>query len=168
MAAQDMQRIEAYRYAGFWLRFAARLIDGTIVGILGLIITLPLTFRSIGSAISVNRPAALSVILAMLAVPGFASLIRLALGFAYEVYFLSIRGATPGKLALGLKVIRTDDGPISAGLAIGRCFGLVLSAMFLMFGYFIAAIDPQKRSLHDRICNTYVIYAKVSAAETSR
>ena len=47
---------------------------------------------------------------------------RLALGAAYEVYFLSAHGATPGKMALGLRVIRADGGPISPMLALGRHF----------------------------------------------
>ena len=125
MQSPGMPAPGAYHYAGFWIRFVAFLIDGIIVGIVGLIITLPLTFLGIGSAVAINQNdpnAALAALPAMLAAQGLASLIRLALFIAYEAYFLPKRGATLGKMALGLKVIRTDGGPISLGLAVGRSF----------------------------------------------
>jgi uncharacterized RDD family membrane protein YckC len=90
---------------------------------------------------------------------GLMTLISLAINVAYEAYFLSTRGATPGKMALGLKVIRADGGPVSAGLAVGRYFASILSALTLCIGYIIAGFDSQKRSLHDHICSTRVIRA---------
>ena len=164
MNPMQQQPMGAYRYGGFWIRFVARLIDGIIVGIVGTIITLPLTFLGIGSvAITANQndpSAALAAIPAMIAAGGISFLIRLALAVAYEAYFLSTKGATPGKMALGLKVIRTDGGPISLGLAVGRYFAMFLSGIILAIGYIMAGFDPQKRSLHDRLCNTFVIYGK--------
>jgi len=164
MGGQGMPMPGNYRYAGFWIRFVARLIDGILLFIVGFIVTLPLTFLGVGSALSgaaqQDPAAAMSALPAMLAAQGISSLIRLALGVAYEAYFLSTRGATLGKMALGLKVIRTDGGPISIGLAVGRYFAQILSAIILLIGYIMAGFDPQKRALHDRLCNTYVIYAK--------
>ena len=163
MGAPGMQVPGAYHYGGFWIRFVARVIDGLLVGIVGTIITLPLRLLGIGAVASVSQndpSAALAALPAMLAAGGISFLIQIALACAYEAYFLSTRGATLGKMALGLKVIRTDGGPISVGLAVGRFFAMYLSGIILAIGYIIAAFDPQKRSLHDRICNTYVIYAK--------
>jgi uncharacterized RDD family membrane protein YckC len=163
MGAPGMQVPGAYRYAGFWIRFVAWLIDAILVTIVGLIITLPLTFLGIGSAVAINQndPAsAMAALPAMIAAQGLASLIRLALFIAYEAYFLPKQGATLGKMALGLKVIRADGGPISVGLAIGRSFGYILSAIILYIGFIMAGFDPQKRALHDRLCNTFVVYAK--------
>jgi uncharacterized RDD family membrane protein YckC len=96
----------------------------------------------------------------MMGVMGISTLIGLALGAAYEVYFLTAHGATPGKMALGLRVIRTDGGPISPMLALGRHFALFLSGFIFMIGYIMAAFDPEKRALHDRICETRVIYSR--------
>jgi uncharacterized RDD family membrane protein YckC len=163
MGAPGMQVPGAYHYAGFWIRFVAFLIDAILVGIVGFIITLPLTLLGIGSAISINQNdpgAAVAALPALIAAQGLSFVIRLALFIAYEAYFLPKRGATLGKMALGLKVIRTDGGPISVGLAIGRTFAYMLSGVILYIGYIMAGFDPQKRALHDRLCNTYVIYAK--------
>jgi len=91
---------------------------------------------------------------------GLSWLIQMALSLAYEVYFLSTRGATPGKMALGLKVTRADGTPISAGLAAGRFFARILSWLPLCIGFIIAGFDREKRSLHDHLCGTRVVYTR--------
>jgi len=91
---------------------------------------------------------------------GLSFLIQIAISIAYEVYFLTTRGATIGKMALGLRVVRADGGPISMGLAVGRFFAMILSSFIFMIGYIMAAFDLEKRALHDRLCDTRVIYTK--------
>lgn len=154
------QAIGARHYAGFWIRFVAIIIDGVILGIVNWIIRLPLMAiigaGSIGAASSGSGVG----VGAILAASGLLLLISFAVGIAYEVYFLSTRGATPGKMVLGLKVIRADGGPISVGLAFGRYLGRLLSGFTLLIGFIMAGFDSEKRALHDRICDTRVIYVK--------
>jgi len=57
-----------------------------------------------------------------------------------------------------LKVVMEDGGPVSYGRATGRFFAEILSGMVCYIGYIIAGFDSQKRSLHDHICSTRVIY----------
>jgi uncharacterized RDD family membrane protein YckC len=150
-------------YAGFWIRFVARFIDAILVGIVSFILFLPLTFLGIGSLSLANRQdpaAALAALPAMMGVIGITTVLRIALFAAYEIYFVSTRGATPGKMALGLKIIRADGGPVPMGLAAGRYFAQFLSSFILCIGYIMAGFDPEKRALHDRLCETRVIYAK--------
>jgi len=73
---------------------------------------------------------------------------------------VSTRGATPGKLALGLKIVRTGGSPISTGLAFGRYLAHLLSGYLLGIGYIMAAFDVEKRALYDRMCETRVVYAR--------
>jgi uncharacterized RDD family membrane protein YckC len=152
------------RYGGFWIRFVARIIDVILLGVINGIVRLPLMLMfgigrmgmgglGRGSGDVIFGPAMMGVI-------GISTLIGLALGVAYEVYFLTAHGATPGKMALGLRVVRPDGGPISPMLALGRHFALWLSGFILMIGYIMAAFDPEKRALHDRICETRVIYSR--------
>jgi uncharacterized RDD family membrane protein YckC len=151
------------RYAGFWIRFVARVIDGLLVGIVSSIILIPLTFLGIGGASLVNTrdPAtALAALPALMGVIGISFIVRIGLFAAYEIYFVSSRGATPGKMALGLKIIRADGGPVPVGLATGRFFAQFLSAFILYIGYIMAGFDPEKRALHDRLCETRVIYSR--------
>jgi uncharacterized RDD family membrane protein YckC len=153
------------RYAGFWIRFVALFIDGIILGIASMIVRIPLMMIGFGSAATLgsrlDNPGDLAAFIPMImGLVGISILIQLALSIIYEVYFLTSRGATPGKMALGLKVIRADGGPISVGLAVGRFFGKILSGLTLYIGFIIAGFDAEKRSLHDRLCETRVIYAK--------
>ena len=145
----------AVRYAGFWIRFVARVIDGIILGIVTTLLRAPL-FLALGIRGS--------AILNPMVVPGLIGafllslVINTAVGVAYEAYFVSTRGATPGKMALGLKIVRaTGDAGIPPSLAIARYFAQILSSIILAIGYIMAAFDPQKRALHDRLCETRVI-----------
>lgn len=127
-------------YAGFWIRFAAKFLDGLIGTVVGFVLGF----------------------VAALVVPGDAAelvsqLLGIAFGICYYVYFHGKFGATPGKMALRLKVVRSDGSDISFGTAIGRYFSEILSSLILLIGYIMAAFDEEKRALHDRICDTRVI-----------
>jgi len=154
------QAIGARHYGGFWIRFVALIIDGVVLGIINWIIRLPLVAILGVGTLGAAGSGSVAGVGAVLAATGLLTLISFAVGIAYQVYFLTTRGATPGKMVLGLKVIRADGGPISAGLAVGRYLAQILSAMILLIGYIIAGFDSEKRSLHDRICDTRVIYVK--------
>jgi uncharacterized RDD family membrane protein YckC len=153
------QAVGVRRYAGFWIRFVARVIDSVIVGVAGSIILIPLQLLIGGAAIRGGMggdPTAM--IPAMMGAFGLIALLSIGLNAAYEIYFLSKSGATLGKQLLGLKVIRADGGPIPVNLAVGRFFAYIVSGLILYIGYIMAAFDPEKRALHDRICDTRVIY----------
>ena len=145
-------------YAGFWVRFVAWLIDAIILMVVGGIIN----FAVVGSLFNIPRvepgadPAA--VLASMAGIYGVVYLVNMVIGCAYEGFFVSSSlSATPGKLALGLKVARPGGGRVSPGRAIGRYFAKVLSAMILCIGYLMVAVDAQKRGLHDMICDTRVV-----------
>jgi uncharacterized RDD family membrane protein YckC len=159
------QAIGVRHYGGFWIRFVARLIDAVLLFIASLIIGIPLGLIMGGAAVGIggfgNNPAAAAAALpALFASIAIRALINMAIGVAYEAYFVSTRGGTLGKLALGLKIIRADGSGVPVGLAVGRYFAQILSALILYIGYIMAGFDPEKRSLHDRICETRVIYSK--------
>ena len=158
------QAIGVRRYAGFWIRFVAVVIDGIILGVVGMIITLPLRLiMGVGSitAVQSNDPnAVLAMLPALMAGVGLSVLVQVAIGIAYEGWFVSNKGGTIGKLALGLQIIKVDGSRLSFGQAVGRYFGRMLSGVILYIGFIMAGFDPEKRALHDRICNTLVIYSK--------
>ena len=152
-------------YGGFWIRFMAKIIDGIILGAINAIVRIPFMLMfgaglGMGSGFGMGLGRGLIFAPAMAGVLGISALIGVAIGAAYEVYFLSAHGATPGKMALGLRVIRADGGPISPMLALARHFAEWISAIILMIGYIMAGFDPEKRALHDRICETRVIYSR--------
>jgi uncharacterized RDD family membrane protein YckC len=152
-------------FGGFWIRFVAKFIDGIILGVFSLILFIPvlLMFGGAVSTVGLGRRGFGDGAMfgpAMVGAFGISRLVLLAVSTFYEVYFLSAHGATPGKMAMGLKVIRADGGPISPMLALARHFAEWVSAIIFMIGYIMAAFDPEKRALHDRICETRVIHSR--------
>ena len=151
------------RYGGFWLRFVAVFIDGIILAIpMGILQAV--VFASLGMSMARMTPnpdAAPAEVFAMLApmfgMIGLSALFGMVLGCTYETFFIVKFGATPGKMAVGVKVVRPDGSGIQVGRAIGRYFSKMLSAMILYIGYIMAGFDSQKRALHDIICDTRVI-----------
>ena len=143
-------------YAGFWIRFLAKMIDGLIIGVL---VGIPIAFFLVPRLAS-GSPAQLhSWLTYFTAMPW--QILEAALGLLYNALFLGRFGATPGKMALGLKVVSPDGVPISYGRAFGRSAGEILSHIICLIGYVIAAFDPQKRTLHDHIASTRVIRASL-------
>jgi uncharacterized RDD family membrane protein YckC len=157
------QALGAVHYAGFWIRFVAKVIDGVLLAIVRFALLLPLGL-TVAPPVGGDPAQALP---AMMRFAAFSSLLTLGMSLAYEVYFLSTRGATIGKMVLGLKVVRADGGKLSVALAVGRYFGTLVSEFTLLIGFIIAGFDSQKRALHDRMCDTRVIYANALVTQLS-
>ena len=149
---EGVRTTATWRYAGFWIRFLAVFLDGIIVGIFNLVVNAVIGVMSLSG----TNPADLSP--ARIALFLLAYLINFAVGASYESFFLAKYGATPGKMACGLRVVRASGAPLTLGVAFGRYFAKLLNMFTLLIGYIIAAFDDQKRALHDRICETRVIY----------
>jgi len=77
---------------------------------------------------------------------------------AYYIYFVGTYGATLGKMILGLEIIIPDGTAVDYKIATYRLLSEGLSSIGLYFGYLIAIFDEEKRTLHDRICNTRVVF----------
>lgn len=146
-------------YAGFWLRVAARLIDGVITGILASVYLVPLFIGLVRELGMDFNPAELSAeqVALIEAVQFKASLVLLVLSFFYTWFFLVRFGGTPGKLLLGLRVVRSDGEKIGHGRAIGRFAADILNKFTFSLAYVIVAIDDQKRGIHDLLARTRVI-----------
>jgi uncharacterized RDD family membrane protein YckC len=147
-------------YAEFGTRFAAKLLDGVIGWVAGAIINFGLAFVFFGQFIFQPKPNNPVVAGKFLAYQGSSMLLGVAFGVTYSWFFLKNYAATPGKMALGIKVVRSDGSPLSTGRIIGRYFSELLSTMILMIGYIMAGFDDERRALHDRICDTRVIKSR--------
>jgi uncharacterized RDD family membrane protein YckC len=147
------------RYAGFWIRFVAFVIDS----LLATMIVGPLLWKIYGSAyfqdyvdllqgridLAADRP--------MVAGPAdvFVSLVLPAVGV---VIFWIARQATPGKMVLSLRIVdATTHAPLSKLQAIIRYLGYYVSIFGLMLGFLWIAFDPRKQGWHDKLAGTVVI-----------
>jgi uncharacterized RDD family membrane protein YckC len=152
-------------YAGFWKRAAALFIDSFVVGIVA---------GMIGAIFGVMMVAMLGAggdegMMAVLQI--FNQLVGLALGATYYGWMhSSSMQASIGKLAVGIKVTRSDGTRISFMRGFGRYFGYILSSIPLGIGLIIAGFTDRKRALHDMMCDTLVVdkYAFTTQADLQR
>ncbi len=134
MPAAVAQRVE---YAGFWIRFAAALIDGVVLWI---------------------PTAIVNAIVTASANPAVGWVFYIVVGWLYYALMESSpKQATLGKMALGLVVTDLDGKRISFGRATGRHFAKFISAITLLIGYLMVAWDERKQGLHDKIAGTLVV-----------
>ncbi|MDR1010080.1 MAG: RDD family protein, partial [Opitutaceae bacterium] len=141
------------RYAGFWVRFVAAFLDGLILGVINIALMMVTMLFGVSPGGNVSGHEALFIILTLVRM-----LMQYAIAIAYDVFFIRKYDATPGKMALGLKVLRANGEKLSAGRIIGRYFAKAVSALILCIGYMMAGWDDQKRALHDMMCDTRVVH----------
>ncbi|MFN7139478.1 MAG: RDD family protein [Limisphaerales bacterium] len=136
----------AMEYAGFWIRAGALIIDSIITNAISAVVGFVIGLAAAQAGPDAANAAAL-----------VASLVGMLLGLIYFVYFNGKFGATPGKMVCGIKIVTGEGYPIGYGRALGRYFASILSAMICLIGYIMAGFDDEKRTLHDRLCNTRVV-----------
>ncbi len=130
-------------YAGFWQRALAFLIDWLIVAV----ITVPVIVLAFGANYFSLDLATRSWDLVTTVVVG-----------AVVIGFWRYCGATPGKLALAIKIVDAKTGgPPSTGRLVVRFLCYFVSALPLYLGFFWIAIDRRKQGWHDKIAGTLVI-----------
>ena len=82
-------------------------------------------------------------------------------GIVYWIIVLIMvasRGQSPGKIAIGIKIVKTDGTPIGFGTTLLReVIGKIVSAIILLLGYIWVLFDGQRQGWHDKIASTYVV-----------
>jgi uncharacterized RDD family membrane protein YckC len=139
----------SYEYAGFWIRVLALVLDRLILTILEFV---PI-FLLIGNDVSFGS---------LLVVEEFLGsriqVFQVAFEFIYFTGFLYTKGATPGKSALGLRVVDETTGrTVTLASAIIRYLCYILSALPLGLGFLWVAFSPKKQGWHDILAGTVVL-----------
>ncbi len=136
------------RYAGFWIRFAAKIIDMVILILFGsainIVLTIALSFDVLDDPFA---PAYFAWSAAGFVLRGL-----------YHTVFVGSLGATPGKLMLSLRVVRAEGSPVGFLHAFGRWVSASLNWLTLCIGWMMAGWNEEKCGLHDFICGTRVIH----------
>jgi uncharacterized RDD family membrane protein YckC len=135
-------------YAGFWIRFGAKVIDGLMFALFEVLVIL-LLGPVLGISFTSTRAPSLSLL--------WIYPIIIGATIFYSVFFVGKYGGTLGKLALRLRVVNSSGTPVTYTKALGRCFAEMISGLICYIGYIMAAFDEQKKALHDQICDTRVI-----------
>lgn len=133
------------QYAGFWIRVVAAIIDSLLV----LVITVPILMAIYGKDYFVQTGFLVGV---------WDFLINYVLPAIAVILFWIYRSATPGKMAVGLKIVDAQSGgKPSTGQLIGRYFGYYVSMIPLMLGIIWVAFDSRKQGWHDKLAGTLVV-----------
>lgn len=77
--------------------------------------------------------------------------------FAYFVYFHAVGGQTPGKMALGIKVVEQSGSEAGTLRSIFRALGYSFSFIFFLAGFAWPLFDPRRQGWHDKIAGTVVL-----------
>lgn len=145
-----MQQESGLNYAGWGRRIAAKAIDLVVMFFMAFVVE-GLSRTLFPDAYVVSGEALNAVYLSTM-------LLNMLLGVFYITWFVGKFGATPGKMAVKLKVVNPFGGKVGYSQAFGRyCGEFIVVFLTVMTGYLFGLLDPQKRTLHDRLCNTRVI-----------
>jgi len=135
-------------HAGFWMRVASYIVDSVITSValfVVLFIILLITgvdrtnYQAIGSGVDL--------------------LFIIAVWLYFALFESSSLQATPGKLALGLRVTDDQGRRIGFGRATGRYFGKIISGLTLCIGYMMAGWTRRKQALHDMMAGCCIVRA---------
>lgn len=142
------------RYAGFFVRVAAFLIDGAILGAFGMPLAAAGYFGIRAGMLAVGETSPIE------ADETFLTLLTVGWLTMATIYFTILHrtyGQTIGKWLLGLRVHTLELGEIGYVRALLRTLCYAASSSFLGFGFFLAALTPRKRAWHDFIVGTCVV-----------
>ena len=138
--ATHTKPVAAIEYIGFWERSIAAIIDAVAVWIIS---------SALSFLIGVSTSSYL--FLYWYFNPFFLLLL-------YYWLFTGLRGQTPGKMIVGIKVVDAKGNkPGLLSAALREIPGKIISTIIFYIGFFWIAWDTHKQGLHDKIATTYVI-----------
>ncbi len=162
------------RYASFFKRFIAHLVDVFLANLLTALLVIPVALMFVSGGIlsrflllqpwdlgsGTDPEEILELIVEMIPVP-FVVMWIVIFASLYWLYFAifesSPRQATPGKMMLGIFVTDIYGRRISFLRALGRTLGKVLSKAFCYLGYILALFTDRSQAFHDLLANTLVL-----------
>ncbi|MBD3238594.1 MAG: hypothetical protein GF332_03075 [Candidatus Moranbacteria bacterium] len=151
-----------YPYAGFWVRFAAFIVDSIIlnisISIIDLVIVAIFTIFGIFSFLNLeNSTQGGSFGLGLIFLTIGIGLLNLFLTYFYFIWFNHRYQATLGKMLMKIQVKAVDGGKLSLGNNILReTLGKFASSVILKIGFLMAAFTQKKQGLHDFIGSSVV------------
>ena len=148
--------VTVVRYAGFWVRVGAAIID--------FLVAMPFNFVFNRLFVTTTwqgnpfDPESSPFAAGFRSAFGWPSLVLVALTAVYSALCLSRFGGMPGMLVCGLRAVRSDGRRITFWRGVGRFFANYLNVFTLGLAYLIVVFDDQKRTLQDYLCDTRVIH----------
>ncbi len=139
--------------AGFWLRSVAFLVDAAVVAALA-----SAGWLLVGAAVLIGG--------GLSSTPEFAqewlewvaaTTLSILIVVCYFTVFVAWRGQTPGKMLLGLRILRATGEEVTFAQALIRWMAQGLGALLFGIGFLMVAFSRRKQGLHDKLAGTYVV-----------
>jgi uncharacterized RDD family membrane protein YckC len=152
------------QYAGFFTRLVAFLIDVFILVAATSLITVTITAVlklfgiDIQQCVNLNKGIDLKFVLCSVSAISLV-VINVSLVPLYFIFFWSLSGQTLGDAAMGVRVVRINGRRMTAGIAILRYIGFILSLLALGLGFAWILVDDRRQGWHDKMAGTCVIYS---------
>jgi uncharacterized RDD family membrane protein YckC len=142
---QEVVGMAGFDYQGIGSRLAAQIVDGIVLLVVFLLLGAAIfggfTFEVYGAeALSFQAVCAL-------------------IGFLYFIVLEGVQGATLGKMAMKIRVVREDGSPCGLGPSIVRNILRIVDVLPFLYivGMILIARSDQKQRLGDRVAKTVVV-----------
>lgn len=139
--------VDKRRYAGFWMRFWAFLIDMILVWSLTTTLLIPFNLELQQTEIIRNIT--------------LAAVIGIVITYAYFLVMTKLTGQTVGKMILGIKVVRADGEKLEWVDLLFRevvARSIYNSFPIMQLIYFGVGFTNEKQGLHDYFADTRVVF----------
>ena len=146
--------MEDLQYVGFWARFRATIIDGTLL----LLIIYPIFYLLYGD-VFMQRATEFNTV---------NNLINYIFPFIGILILWHYKSATPGKMFIKATIVdaTTYEKPTTKQFII-RNIGYWVSLLPLGLGYFWVGWDKKKQAWHDKLAHTVVVQPKTEKKHTT-
>jgi len=127
---------------GVGWRFAATLVDGIVLFIVGYFMAI-VTGETTQGGFNLQ---------------GASAFVWFLIGIGYYIVMEAMLGATVGKMACGLKVVKTDTGTMDWNASVVRNVLRIIDGLFVyLVGAILVWTSPQRQRLGDRVAHTVVV-----------
>jgi uncharacterized RDD family membrane protein YckC len=143
------------RYAGFWIRVFANVLDLLMLGAVNQALLLATGgWRVFGGG---GEGASIGAV--WISIGSSQAVVAGILPPVVIIGSWIALGASPGKLICGLRIVdEPTGGRPSTWQCIARYFMALVALACAGIGYFYIAIDPRKQGWHDKIVRTLVVH----------
>lgn len=134
------------RRGGFWIRLGARIVDGLLMGAVVYLLIILFTLDTQSAAVQAGE------------------------SLLMNLYFVLVpvlwAGHTVGKWLLGIRIVRDDGSEVNLltmvirEFLVGLLYGVTLGIGVIVSAFMIA-LREDKKSIHDLIAKTKVVYGRV-------
>lgn len=139
------KEVPMIRYAGFWMRFWAYLLDIIVIGSISNLLVEPIFMVFNWSLHETNMFAPIAIVNAVIF-------------YAYFVLMTKLLGQTLGKMVFGLRVIDLEGKKLAWSTVLFREWVGRFISTTIWITYAIVGFTPKKQGLHDLFADTTVIH----------